>query len=225
MSFITKKEDGKITRIPLAKPHPAISAAIINQKAEPPSNKGRKIKHISSVLLRKSANLKNKTKEQIDKQKEKQAEKKKQERIKMQEMNFKIDEIIDNTDISPKKKFRTLQRFAVENRKDLTTHQIQVINQELMDIDLRNDLTDDEGNFKKSKEDSEKKTRAEHDEDIRKEKNEKKTSKDKNPEPVTFAELEDDMDTQSRQSEKPDDNGDNLSENLKAEIAAAKGAN
>lgn len=100
-------------------------------------------------------------------EKRKQNDIAKKERIKA--FDDYVDEILES-DMPPKSKFRRLQRFAHDNRNKLTSRQIMQINQELQELDLHHSITPDP---------VEQPTKVQH---------------DKNPNPVTFASLEDEHD-------------------------------
>lgn len=159
--FITKKDkNGNPIHHPIT---PPTHQAIINYHSESPSNKLRHAQRLGSVLASKSKNF---AKSVNDKRKQIESDKK--ERIKS--FDDAIDEILDDASLTAKQKFRRLQRFAHDNRKQLTDRQVHQINHELMQLDLKHDITPDP---------------VEHS---------TKASHDKNPNPVTFASLQQEHD-------------------------------
>lgn len=101
-------------------------------------------------------------------EKRKQIEQEKKDRVK--KFDDYIDEILDDNELAPKQKFRRLQRFAHDNWKRLSERQRTQVNQELQELDLKHDITPDP---------VEQPTKA---------------SVDKNPNPVTFASLDEEHD-------------------------------
>lgn len=131
-----KGKDGENKTILIKPPvHPALLASM-NEKHESPDNRARHLKHISSVLIQKSKNV---AKNIHERKKAHELAIKQQK----ESMDAKIDEILDSKEFSPKEKFNRLQRFAVRNHKQLSNHQITLINQSLMNLDLENNLTPD----------------------------------------------------------------------------------
>lgn len=109
------------------------------------------------------------------------AKKKQQDELKREmkkQLDNQIDSIIDDKGMSPKTRFRMLQRFHFENRKRLTNDQKHAIRQEIQTLMKNQKVAEDASNLK---------TKDEYKTEQKEELVQKRIMHDKNPNPVTFA--------------------------------------
>lgn len=156
MEYFTKGFGENRTIIPIVDKKHFMSSSLLNNNTPSPHSKSIKLRRIGSVMSQKS--------KMFTETHGKKAvsttialgklalEKKKQHDIAKEELRDKLDEgidkIMDDPTLSPKQKFRHLQRFGANNKKHLTQHQIVMLNQTLQNLDLQNGITDDDGNVK-----------------------------------------------------------------------------
>lgn len=170
--FTLKDKEGNLSRIPIPSGDSSGHSSTILQKPESPENKSRHARHIGSVLARKTKEI---AKSAIEKKREHDIKRKE---IVKQHYEA-VDKILDDKELTPRQKFRKIQRYVIEHRKQMTDYQIHMFNQDLRELDLQHKITPDEVE------------------------SEVKTVNDRNPKPVTFAELDKDVQTEKDRNPLP----------------------